>query len=108
MGLIWVWWNTVEHVMHAKSIHLVIHEESIAIEKPYSCPFLFFHVVFLLYYFSFSIRRLLDERLTNFSKSSVLSSTRRINVRKMNELSTSEFEIYELQIKIIKRFGGCR
>lgn len=102
--------------MHAKSIHLVIHEESIAIEKPYSCPFLFFHVVFLLYYFSFSIRQLLDQRMTNFSKSTsrnleVFSPRREeenVNVRKMNKLSTSEFEIYELQIKIIKRFGGCR
>lgn len=62
MGLIWVWWNTVEHVMHAKSIHLVIHEESIAIEKPYSCSFLFFHVYFYSSLFLlFSTRRLLDE-----------------------------------------------
>lgn len=105
----------MEHVIHAKSIHLVIHEESIAIEKPYSCPFLFFHVYFYSLHFSFSIRRLLDERMTkfeiNFSSKSSVSPRRgeeNINVRKMNELSTNKFKIYGLQIKIIKRFGGCK
>ena len=102
MGLIWVWWNAVGHVMHAKSTHVVIHKESTPIEETTILVLFIFATSFLYFpYFhdiaktistevSFSLNRSVFER--DSSTCVCLFWEKQNSVRKMNELLTQKLK----------------